>query len=950
MSVTAGTRLGPYELSSLIGAGGMGEVYKARDTRLGRDVAVKVLSATVAADDERLRRFEQEARAVAALSHPNILAVYDIGQENGTHFLVSELLEGESLREALARGAFSHRKSLGYAVQIAHALAAAHSKNIAHRDLKPDNIFITRDGRVKILDFGLAKSIIAVHGEASAHDATVAAPGPATDAGTVMGTAGYMSPEQVRGLPVDCRTDIFSFGAVLYEMLTGARAFKRDTAAETMTAVLHEDPPESEEGGRRRLPPALARIVRHCLEKSPDQRFQSARDLAFDLESAGDLTPSEALPAAEPVGRRRWPYYIAAALIVAIGLGVGSYLLVHSHTKTRITDRDQIIVADFDNKTGDSVFDSTLKEALDIQLEQSPYLQLVNDQELHGDLRYLGQPADQKITPALAREIGQREGIKAYLAGSVASLGNSYVVSIDAVNCATGDTFAREQVEAPDKPHVLTAVASAVTALRATLGESLASIHKLSSPYMDVTTSSLEAFHDFSLGEDEHRKGHDLPEAESFYKQAIELDPTFAMAYARLGVTYLNSGSSTQGILYMKKAYELRERVTERERLYIEAQLATMAEDLPKGLELYQLDATTYPRDSVLWNNMGNIYSEMGDLPKAVAAYERSYDLAKWDVVGAANAAQLLLASDRLPEAKHYLEEARIEGGMEDTNSISILMLYRFLSGDGSWRQLIPTVADHQDAFILDLLASNIDFFLGHIKDAQTDGGRGAQSAAAAKLSDTEATILGTMAINEAQLDHCQAASVLGHRALALDRSVISLPNSALALALCGEAPLAMSEAAKLAKDNPDNSLMKTEYLPEVQAAAALSEHRPQEVKGLLANAEIFGVASYVPYLEGRAFLEMKQPGKAAASLEPGRRWRGAGLQAGDSESGPIQFTYYPAALLLTARAQAMAGDKQSASNSYKQLLDIWKTADADFKPAADAKSELAALQQNGKI
>ncbi|HEY3838182.1 MAG TPA: protein kinase [Bryobacteraceae bacterium] len=334
MTLTSGARLGPYEISSLIGAGGMGEVYKARDARLGRDVAVKVLPASFAADHQRLRRFEQEAQAVAALSHPNILAVYDLGQHDGSPFLVSELLEGESLRELLARGVPSHRKSIALAIQIAHGLAAAHSKNIAHRDLKPDNIFITRDGQVKILDFGLAKSVAAVaHQYASPADPTIAAPGPSTDAGTVMGTAGYMSPEQVRGAAVDCRTDIFSFGAILYEMLTGARAFKRDTAAETMTAILNEEPPEAPATGRQ-LPPALDRTIRHCLEKSPDQRFQSARDLAFDLESAANVTASGAFPAAKVAARRRWWYYAAAAAAVILAAALVGWKISSPHPVT----------------------------------------------------------------------------------------------------------------------------------------------------------------------------------------------------------------------------------------------------------------------------------------------------------------------------------------------------------------------------------------------------------------------------------------------------------------------------------------------------------------------------------------------------------------------------------------------------------------------------------------
>lgn len=313
MSLTPGARLGPYEITALIGAGGMGEVHKARDTRLNRDVAIKILPASFASDRERLRRFQTEAEAVAALSHPNILAIFDLGEYEGAPYLVSELLEGEALSALLARGVPSHRKSTLYAIQIAQGLAAAHSRNIAHRDLKPDNIFLIRDGQVKILDFGLAKSIAVV----SPHDQTVAASGPATDAGTVMGTAGYMSPEQVRGSSVDTRTDIFSFGAVFYEMLTGVRAFRRDTTAETMTAILNDEPPETLETSRQ-IPPALDRIIRHCLEKSPDQRFQSARDLAFDLESASDLTASGGLPAAKARVQYSWRRYLAAALALAL--------------------------------------------------------------------------------------------------------------------------------------------------------------------------------------------------------------------------------------------------------------------------------------------------------------------------------------------------------------------------------------------------------------------------------------------------------------------------------------------------------------------------------------------------------------------------------------------------------------------------------------------------------
>src|SRR5215469_6380999 len=320
MSLATASKLGPYEIIALIGSGGMGEVYRARDHRLGRDVAVKILPASFAADADRLRRFEQEARAVAALNHPNILAVHDIGQQDSTPYIVSELLKGESLRTILARGPLSHRKAIDYSIQIAHGLAAAHGKGIAHRDLKPDNLFLTREGRVKILDFGLAKAV------GGGHDATMTSGAPATGVGTVVGTAGYMSPEQVKGTAVDCRTDIFSFGTVLYEMLTGVRAFKRDTTAETMTAILHDDPPEAPQDGRP-LPPVFDRIVHHCLEKAPEQRFQSARDLAFDLESISSVTSSGGLAAAKVKASKTRLHLIGAAVGLVLLAALAGWLL-----------------------------------------------------------------------------------------------------------------------------------------------------------------------------------------------------------------------------------------------------------------------------------------------------------------------------------------------------------------------------------------------------------------------------------------------------------------------------------------------------------------------------------------------------------------------------------------------------------------------------------------------
>ena len=313
MPIAPGTKLGPYEVSAAIGAGGMGEVYRARDSRLNRDVAIKVLPPSFADDRQRLHRFEQEALAAAALNHPNILAVYDIGtQEGGAPYIVSELLEGDSLRDRLRAGPIPLRKATEYALQVARGLTAAHDKGIIHRDLKPENIFIARDGRVKLLDFGLAKLTQSTPDSSDTETRTIQ-----SDVGTVLGTVGYMSPEQVRGKPADARSDLFSFGAVLYEMISGKRAFHGETSADTMSAILHTEPPELTETNRS-VPPALERMVRHCLEKSPDERFRSAHDVAFDLETLSTLSStSVATPSAKKFPRRSWITAAALALVVA---------------------------------------------------------------------------------------------------------------------------------------------------------------------------------------------------------------------------------------------------------------------------------------------------------------------------------------------------------------------------------------------------------------------------------------------------------------------------------------------------------------------------------------------------------------------------------------------------------------------------------------------------------
>jgi len=938
-----GTSVSHYRILEKLGTGGMGVVYKAEDTDLQRLVALKFLPEQVASDPRALERFRREARAASALNHPNICTIYEIGKDADRTFIAMEFLNGVNLADRIAGKPIEPAVLLELALEITDALIAAHGEGIVHRDIKPANIFLTTHGHAKLLDFGLAKIAPAAGGPNFSAIPTIAEFEGLTARGAPIGTVPYMSPEQVRGEELDARTDLFSFGAVLYEMATGVQAFRGETSAVIAEAILNREPVAPV----RLNPdvcPKLEEIITKALEKDRKLRYQSAADIRTDLQRLmrdSDSGRAKALPVkvpSEPGARkkRRWAF----ATVTILALAIVSFFL-HNRKAHALTETDTIVLADFANSTGNPVFDDTLKQALAVALRQSPFLKVLSDQQVGATLRLMTQPPNTPLTPEIAGEVCQRAGSKAYIAGSVASIGNEYVIGLKAVNCQSGDTLALEQVHADGKEKVLDALGSAAAKLRRELGESLSSVQKFDVPIEQATTSSLEALKTYSLGSkvwNEQGESQAIP----FFKRAVELDPNFAMAYGRLGLVYGILDEPTKSVEYLNKAFQLRDRVTEPEKYNISTQHYNATGEIEKANEVGQLWAQSSPRDSEPHLNLGYVYAVFGEYEKALEETKEGLRLDPDNSTGYANLIQGYAVLNQLPEAKATYREA-IRRKPDNGGPHEMMYGVAFLERDtaemqrqANWAVGKPGAEDTVLSY-----QSDTEAFFGRLGKARELSQRAVQSANQNDQEETAAEWQMNAALREAEFGNAARAHQQAASALAAARGLQVL--AALAFARAGDPERAQKLADESQREAPLDIFATNYWLPTVRAAIEIDRNNPAKAIEFLESALYesgqgsdveFGVMYYPAYVRGQAYLLLHHGAEAAVEFH----------KLVDHPSMLANNPLFVLAHLGLARALEMQGQRGGSRAAYQEFFNLWKDADPDIPILQQAKAEYAKL------
>lgn len=974
-----GTRISHYRILEKLGAGGMGEVYLAEDVNLGRKVALKILGQEYTSSKDRLHRFEQEACAASALNHPNILTIHEVGVDDGRHYIATEYIDGVTLRHRIARATLEAHEILDISVQVASALEEAHAAGIVHRDVKPDNIMIRRNGYVKVLDFGLAKLTEDTRDRSPSDAEATTRVLVHTEAGVVMGTSHYMSPEQARGKAVDARTDLWSLGVVMYEMVAGRVPFEGETSADVLVAITQKEAPSLARFAPN-VPAELDWIITKALRKDREERYQTAKELLTDLRrlrqklefeselersaapdtisrstisaaaavptisdrasstapGTGTYTPSSAEYLVSEIKRhKKGVSLLAGLLVLAIGAGVFLYF----NRAEALTDKDTILLADFVNTTGETVFDGTLKQALAVQLAQSPFLNIFPEERVREALRFMGRSPDERLTRDVAREICQRQGLKAVLVGSIAGLGSNYVITLEALNARTGESIAREQVEARSKEQVLATLGKAASELREKLGESLSSIKRHDVPIEQATTSSLEALKAFAMGNEERAKGNQF-ESLAFYKRAIELDRNFAMAYARIAVFHGNFGQLDQAQPFAEKAFELRDRVSERERLYIsEKYYNYITGEIDKAEEVLNTWARLYPNDYVPRNNLSLIHQFMGRYEEGLKEALETVRLNPNATSGRDNLIGCFLALGRFDEAAQALEELKAMYPESPTVYFNSYLL-AFVRGDQAaleqgqhWTRGKPFEAD----FTGTLAAAAA--YSGELKKAESLARRSIELLKSQNRMDNAAQSLLAHASKQAVFGKCEGAKVDAGAGLALHRGRINIPNAALIFAECGDVARAqalLDEGLRLyPKDTPIVHIVG----PLIRAQIQRVRGNHEEALRLLESVRRYDLGLIATlmnnYLRGQLYLDQRRGNEAAAEFQKIIGHRGV---------DPFSVLH-PLAHLGLARAAAVSGDVAKSRVEYQNFFAIWKEADADLPILIQARKEYEQLK-----
>ena len=927
-----GQTVSHYKILSRLGAGGMGVVYEAEDTRLGRKVAIKFLPDQVSADAAAIQRFQREARLISKLNHPHICTLYDIGSHDGRHFMVMELLEGQPLKDRIARGVLPIDKVLELGSQIAAALEAAHAQAVIHRDIKPANLFVTTRDILKVLDFGIAKP----HEPGRSADLaeTLGAPDQLTTMGTTVGTVAYMSPEQARGEEIDARSDLFSAGVVLYEMATGTLPFPGATIATIFERLLTKDPPTPSLLNAA-VPAELDRIILKALEKDADSRYQSAADMRADLRRLRRLSESGVTAAAAP--RRGWikPVAIGAPLLTA--LAAGGFFLYQSISTPALTQKDSVVLSSVVNRTGDTMFDDTLGEALALQLRQSPFLNVVPEQQVQATLRLMGREPMTPITAELGREICQRSGARALLGGSIAMLGSSYVVTLNGQDCVSGNVIAEEQAQAASKETVLAAMGTAVTKFREKLGESLASIQRYDTRIEQATTPSLEALKAYSQGLRTRRTTGDF-DSVPFFVRAIELDDQFALAYARLGTVYANLGQADESKKMTTRAYELREKVSESERYYIEARYyTTVGTDVQKALDVYKVWLGTYPNDYTALTNSALLHKQQGDRDEAIRKLELATKVAPDQPVGFTNLGQTYFEAARYEEARRAYESAIL---LQDSTSARVgLYQIAILLGDQALaNEQASAVQGRRDEIDMIGIRMFAATYRGRMQEAAQLADDYQARALALSRPQSASNVVMQLAISEAivgladqakaRIDKAEQDGVLGEDVFD-DRLVVAalLKDAAMARELL---PKALEQQKKNAQPSP----VPSEGERAAAALAKLAEGKAAEAAALIEPV------SFRPSLQDvvSIWTVAKIESGDHASAEKGLTW----MISKDARNSLSATTAWAHAAL--ARVQVQLGNQVEARKNYEKFFAFFKDADPDLPLLIQARDEFSKL------